>query len=169
MSKPKKLDFRPDEYVVYPAHGVGQIISIEEQEIAGINLELFVVAFEKDKMTLRVPTHKAVEIGLRSLSSPEVVSRAMSTLKGKAKVKRAMWSRRAQEYEQKINSGDLIAIAEVVRDLHRNDDQREQSYSERQLYEAALERLTREVAAVADGDEAAAAEKVDAVLVSRAA
>tara|TARA_B100001057_G_scaffold245334_1_gene245681 strand:- start:125 stop:634 length:510 start_codon:yes stop_codon:yes gene_type:complete len=169
MSKPTKLDFRPDEYVVYPAHGVGQIISIEEQEIAGINLELFVVAFEKDKMTLRVPTHKAVEIGLRSLSSPEVVSRAMSTLKGKAKVKRAMWSRRAQEYEQKINSGDLIAIAEVVRDLHRNDDQREQSYSERQLYEAALERLTREVAAVADGDEAAAAEKVDAVLVSRAA
>ena len=169
MTKDKKLDFRPDEYVVYPAHGVGQIISIEEQEIAGLNLELFVVAFEKDKMTLRVPTHKAVEIGLRSLSSPEVVSRAMSTLKGKAKVKRAMWSRRAQEYEQKINSGDLIAIAEVVRDLYRNDDQREQSYSERQLYEAALERLTREVAAVADGDEAAAAKKVDAVLVSRAA
>ena len=169
MTKAKKLDFRPDEYVVYPAHGVGQIISIEEQEIAGINLELFVVAFEKDKMTLRVPTHKAAEIGLRSLSSPEVVSRAMLTLKGKAKVKRAMWSRRAQEYEQKINSGDLIAIAEVVRDLHRNDDQREQSYSERQLYEAALERLTREVAAVADGDEAAAAKKVDAVLVSRAA
>ena len=169
MTKAKKLDFRRDEYVVYPAHGVGQIISVEEQEIAGLNLELFVVAFEKDKMTLRVPTHKAVEIGLRSLSSPEVVSRAMSTLKGKAKVKRAMWSRRAQEYEQKINSGDLIAIAEVVRDLHRNDDQREQSYSERQLYEAALERLTREVAAVADGDEAAAAKKVDAVLVSRAA
>ena len=169
MTKAKKLDFIPEEYVVYPAHGVGQIISIEEQEIAGLNLELFVVAFEKDKMTLRVPTHKAVEIGLRSLSSPEVVSRAMSTLRGKAKVKRAMWSRRAQEYEQKINSGDLIAIAEVVRDLHRNDDQREQSYSERQLYEAALERLTREVAAVADGDEAAAAKKVDAVLVSRAA
>ncbi len=169
MIKAKKLDFIPDEYVVYPAHGVGQIISIEEQEIAGINLELFVVAFEKDKMTLRVPTHKAVEIGLRSLSSPEVVNRAMLTLKGKAKVKRAMWSRRAQEYEQKINSGDLIAIAEVVRDLHRNDDQREQSYSERQLYEAALERLTREVAAVADGDEVAAAKKVDAVLVSRAA
>ena len=130
---------------------------------------MFVVAFEKDKMTLRVPTHKAVEIGLRSLSSPEVVSRAMTTLRGKAKVKRAMWSRRAQEYEQKINSGDLIAIAEVVRDLHRNDDQREQSYSERQLYEAALERLTREVAAVSDADEAEAAKKVDAVLVSRAA
>ncbi len=141
MSKSKKFEFRPDEYVVYPAHGVGQIVSIEEQEIAGITLELFVISFEKDKMTLRVPTNKATEIGMRSLSSPDVVSKAMTTLKGKAKVKRAMWSRRAQEYEQKINSGDLIAIAEVVRDLHRTDDQREQSYSERQLYEAALERL----------------------------
>ena len=169
MSKSKKLDFKPNEYVVYPAHGVGKIVSVEEQEIAGVSLELFVVSFEKDKMTLRVPTHKATEIGLRSLSSPETVSRAMSTLKGKAKVKRAMWSRRAQEYEQKINSGDLIAIAEVVRDLHRNDEQREQSYSERQLYEAALERLTREVAAVGGGDEDEAAKKVDAVLVSRAA
>ena len=148
---------------------MGQIVSIEEQEIAGITLELFVVSFEKDKMTLRVPTYKAIEIGMRALSSPDVVGRAMTTLKGKAKVKRAMWSRRAQEYEQKINSGDLIAIAEVVRDLHRNDDQREQSYSERQLYEAALERLTREVAAVEDGDEVAAAKKVDDVLVSRAA
>ncbi len=169
MSKSKRNDFRPNEFVVYPAHGVGQIVSIEEQEIAGITLELFVVSFEKDKMTLRVPTYKAIEIGMRALSSPDVVGRAMTTLKGKAKVKRAMWSRRAQEYEQKINSGDLIAIAEVVRDLHRNDDQREQSYSERQLYEAALERLTREVAAVEDGDEVAAAKKVDDVLVSRAA
>merc|ERR1711991_778868 len=137
--------------------------------IAGISLELFVISFEKDKMTLRVPTNKAVEIGMRSLSSPDVVDRALTTLKGKAKVKRAMWSRRAQEYEQKINSGDLIAIAEVVRDLHRADDQREQSYSERQLYEAALERLTRGVAAVDDGDEVSAAKKVDDVLVSRAA
>ncbi|QOL79603.1 CarD family transcriptional regulator [Pseudooceanicola spongiae] len=169
MTKTKKAEFRPNEYVVYPAHGVGQIVSIESQEIAGIPLELFVISFEKDKMTLRVPTHKATEIGMRSLSSPDVVSRAMSTLKGKAKVKRAMWSRRAQEYEQKINSGDLIAIAEVVRDLHRSDDQREQSYSERQLYEAALERLTREVAAVAGGDEVAAAKQVDEVLVGRAA
>ena len=169
MSKSKKPDFRPNEYVVYPAHGVGQIISIEEQQIAGISLELFVISFEKDKMTLRVPTDKAVQIGMRSLSSPDVILKAMTTLKGKAKVKRAMWSRRAQEYEQKINSGDLIAIAEVVRDLHRNDDQREQSYSERQLYEAALERLTREVAAVDNGDEAAATKRVDDVLVSRAA
>ena len=169
MSKSKKPDFRPNEYVVYPAHGVGQIVSIEEQQVAGISLELFVISFEKDKMTLRVPTDKAVQIGMRSLSSPDVILKAMTTLKGKAKVKRAMWSRRAQEYEQKINSGDLIAIAEVVRDLHRNDDQREQSYSERQLYEAALERLTREVAAVDNGDEAAATKRVDDVLISRAA
>ncbi len=169
MTKAKKPDFRPNEYVVYPAHGVGQIVSIEEQEIAGIELELFVISFEKDKMTLRVPTHKATEIGMRSLSSPDVIDAAMKTLRGKAKVKRAMWSRRAQEYEQKINSGDLIAIAEVVRDLHRADDQREQSYSERQLYEAALERLTREVAAVAGGDEVGAAKQVDDVLALRAA
>ena len=169
MNTSKNPDFCPNQFVVYPAHGVGQIISVEEQEIAGIKLELFVVSFEKDKMTLRVPTHKASEIGMRSLSSPEVIEKAMTTLKGKARVKRAMWSRRAQEYEQKINSGDLISIAEVVRDLHRNDDQREQSYSERQLYEAALERLTREVAAVDDGDEISAAQKVDDVLVSRAA
>jgi CarD family transcriptional regulator len=169
MSKSKQTEFRPDDYVVYPAHGVGQIMSIEQQEIAGIALELFVISFEKDKMTLRVPTDKATEIGMRSLSTPDVISQAMVTLKGKAKVKKAMWSRRAQEYEQKINSGDLIAIAEVVRDLHRNDEQREQSYSERQLYEAALERLTREVAAVAGGDEVQAAKQVDEVLVTRAA
>ena len=165
----KKPEFRPNDYVVYPAHGVGKIVSIEEQEIAGLTLELFVISFEKDKMTLRVPTHKATEVGMRSLSTPDVVEQAMKTLKGKAKVKRAMWSRRAQEYEQKINSGDLIAIAEVVRDLHRTDEQREQSYSERQLYEAALERLTREVAAVSGTDEAGAQRQVDDVLVARAA
>ncbi|MCL3883523.1 CarD family transcriptional regulator [Marivita sp. GX14005] len=169
MSKSKKSEFRPNDYVVYPAHGVGQIVSIEEQEIAGITLELFVISFEKDKMTLRVPTHKATEIGMRSLSSPDVVSQAMKVLKGKAKVKKAMWSRRAQEYEQKINSGDLIAIAEVVRDLHRADDQREQSYSERQLYDAALERLTREVGAVSGGDELDAAKQIGEVLDSRTA
>ena len=168
MSKSKKPGFRPDDYVVYPAHGVGRIVSVEKREIAGIELELFVISFEKDKMTLRVPTGKAAEIGMRGLSSPDVVSKAMTTLKGKARIKRVMWSRRAQEYEQKINSGDLIAIAEVVRDLHRTDDQREQSYSERQLYEAALERLTREVAAVSGGDEEAV-RKIDEVLVSRAA
>ena len=148
---------------------MGKIISIEEQEIAGFQMELFVIAFEKDKMTLRVPTDKVESVGMRGLSSPDTVGRAMDTLKGRARVKRAMWSRRAQEYEQKINSGDLIAIAEVVRDLHRNDDQREQSYSERQLYEAALERLTREVAAVGGGDESLAAKQVGDVLMSRAA
>jgi CarD family transcriptional regulator len=144
MSKTRKTEFRPDDYVVYPAHGVGQIISIEAQEIAGLSLEMFVISFEKDKMTLRVPTNKAVEIGMRSLSSPDVISKAMTTLKGKA-------------------------LAEVVRDLHRNDDQREQSYSERQLYEAALERLTREVAAASGADEVQAARQVGEVLVSRAA
>ena len=169
MTKSKKSEFSPNDYVVYPAHGVGQIVSIEKEEIAGISLELFVISFEKDKMMLRVPTNKATEIGMRSLSSPDVIEQALTTLKGKARVKRAMWSRRAQEYEQKINSGDLISIAEVVRDLHRNDEQREQSYSERQLYEAALERLTREVAAVGGGDEVAAAKQVDEVLLSRAA
>jgi len=168
MAKSKKLDFRPKDFIVYPAHGVGQIIDVEEQEIAGLTLEMYVVTFEKDKMTLRVPTDKAIDIGMRSLASPDVIAHAMKILKGKAKVKRAMWSRRAQEYEQKINSGDLIAIAEVVRDLHRNDEQREQSYSERQLYEAALERLTREIAAVSNNDEKTAGEEITSVLVSRA-
>ena len=144
-------------------------MSIEEQEVAGLRLEMFVISFEKDKMTLRVPTARATEIGMRSLASPDMVNRALETLKGKARVKRAMWSRRAQEYEQKINSGDLLSIAEVVRDLHRSDDQREQSYSERQLYEAALDRLTREVAVVSGMDEGGAQKKVELVLTSRAA
>jgi len=170
MSKTRKTnEFRPNDYVVYPAHGVGRIISIEEQDIAGMRLEMFVISFEKDKMTLRVPTSRASEIGMRGLSSPDLVAMALETLRGRARVKRAMWSRRAQEYEQKINSGDLISIAEVVRDLHRNDEQREQSYSERQLYEAALERLTREVAAVSGIDEIKAQQRVDDVLISRAA
>ncbi|MEL6198394.1 MAG: CarD family transcriptional regulator [Pseudomonadota bacterium] len=162
-------DFRANDYVVYPAHGVGKIVSIEEQNVAGMKLELFVISFEKDKMTLRVPTAKAASVGMRSLSSPDLVAKALDTLKGRAKVKRAMWSRRAQEYEQKINSGDLISIAEVVRDLYRAEDQPEQSYSERQLYEAALERLTRELAAVEELDESAATRKVDAVLEAKAA
>lgn len=162
-------EFRPNEFIVYPAHGVGRITAVEEQEIAGISMELFVISFEKDKMTLRVPTAKATSVGMRSLSSPVTVEKALDTLKGRARVKKAMWSRRAQEYEQKINSGDLISIAEVVRDLHRNDDQREQSYSERQLYEAALERLTREVAAVDGTEEGIAQTKIDTVLEARAA
>ena len=169
MTKTKKGDFRANDFVVYPAHGVGRIVSIEEQEIAGTNLELFVISFEKEKMTLRVPTAKAGSVGMRVLSSPDVVGKALETLAGRARVKRAMWSRRAQEYEQKINSGDLISIAEVVRDLHRGEDQPEQSYSERQLYEAALERLTREVAAVERLDDSKAAQRVDEALDKKAA
>ena len=165
----KNYDFQTEEYIVYPAHGVGKIVSVEKHEVAGIELEMFVILFEKDKMTLRIPIEKASAIGLRSVSSPELILKAMETLKGRPRVKRAMWSRRAQEYEQKINSGDLIAIAEVVRDLHRNDEQREQSYSERQLYEAALERLTRELAVVDGVEESAAQAKIDQVLGARAA
>jgi len=144
----QRSGFRTNEYVVYPAHGVGQIIEIDEQEVAGAKLELFVINFEKDKMTLRVPTAKIQSVGMRKLSEAAIVQKGLDTLKGRARVKRTMWSRRAQEYEAKINSGDLIAIAEVVRDLHRLDSQPEQSYSERQLYEAALARMAREVAAV---------------------
>ena len=128
--------FRINEFIVYPAHGVGQIIDIADQEIAGMNLELFVVNFEKEKMVLRVPLEKAKQVGMRKLADSEVMEGAMKTLRGRARIKRTMWSRRAQEYEAKINSGDLIAIAEVVRDLFRNENQPEQSYSERQRYEA---------------------------------
>ena len=143
-----RLGFKVHEFVVYPAHGVGQILSIEEQEIAGAKLELFVINFVKDKMTLRVPTSKIANVGMRKLSDPALVRKALETLKGRARIKRTMWSRRAQEYEAKINSGDIVAIAEVVRDLYRSESQPEQSYSERQLYEAASERLAREIAAV---------------------
>ncbi len=140
--------FKLNEFIVYPAHGVGQIVGIEEQEVAGYKLELFVISFAKDKMTLKVPTPKVASVGMRKLAEADVVRRAMNTLSGRARVKRTMWSRRAQEYEAKINSGDLVSIAEVVRDLYRSDVQPEQSYSERQLYEAALDRLAREIAAV---------------------
>ncbi|GLK68538.1 CarD family transcriptional regulator [Hansschlegelia plantiphila] len=140
--------FKTLEHVVYPSHGVGQIVAIEEQSIAGHTLELFVISFEKDKMTLRVPVAKVASAGMRKLSDDALVAKGLETLTGRARVKKTMWSRRAQEYEAKINSGDLIAIAEVVRDLFRADTQPEQSYSERQLYESALDRMMREVAAV---------------------
>jgi CarD family transcriptional regulator len=142
---------------------------IEEQEVAGTKMELFVITFEKDKMTLRVPTAKAKAVGMRKLSSPDIVATALNTLKGRARIKRTMWSRRAQEYEAKINSGDLVSIAEVVRDLHRASGQPEQSYSERQLYEAALARMAREVAAVERIDEQAAVKRVEGVLTKKAA
>tara|TARA_B100000475_G_C14922944_1_gene284029 strand:- start:42 stop:533 length:492 start_codon:yes stop_codon:yes gene_type:complete len=162
------LDFKTDEFVVYPAHGVGKILAVETQRVADIELEMFIVFFDKDKLTLKVPTAKALEVGMRPLSSREVIEKAILTLKGKARVKRAMWSRRAKEYEDKIYSGDLLSIAEVVRDLHRGED-KEQSYSERQLYEAALERLTREMAIVDGLEEQIAQEKVDEVLGGRTA
>jgi len=144
----QRQGFKTGEAIVYPAHGVGRITAIEEQEIAGFKLELFVVSFEKDKMVLRVPTAKAQAVGMRKLAEPELVQKALVTLTGRARIKRTMWSRRAQEYEAKINSGDLIAVAEVVRDLYRSEAQPEQSYSERQLYEAALDRVVREISAV---------------------
>ena len=140
--------FKAGEYIVYPAHGVGKIVAIEEQEVAGFKLELFVIDFVKDKMTLKVPMPKVLAGAIRKLSSPEAVKKALDTLAGRARIKRTMWSRRAQEYEAKINSGDLVTIAEVVRDLYRSEAQPEQSYSERQLYEAAVDRMAREVAAV---------------------
>ena len=156
--------FKTGEFIVYPAHGVGQILAIEEQEIAGARLELFVISFIKDKMTLRVPTAKVINVGMRKLSDPALVKRALDTLKGRARIKRTMWSRRAQEYEAKINSGDIVAIAEVVRDLYRSESQPEQSYSERQLYEAALDRLSREIAVVQHITETEAIKEVEANL-----
>jgi CarD family transcriptional regulator len=160
----QRQGFKTNEFVVYPAHGVGQILAIEEQEIAGAKLELFVINFIKDKMTLRVPTAKVANVGMRKLSDPALVKRALETLKGRARVKRTMWSRRAQEYEAKINSGDIVAIAEVVRDLYRSESQPEQSYSERQLYEAALDRLSREIAVVQHSTETEAVKEIEAQL-----
>jgi CarD family transcriptional regulator len=169
VEEPKKVltqrqGFKTSEFVVYPAHGVGQILAIEEQEIAGAKLELFVINFMKDKMTLRVPTAKVANVGMRKLSEPALVKRALDTLKGRARVKRTMWSRRAQEYEAKINSGDIVAIAEVVRDLYRSESQPEQSYSERQLYEAALDRLSREIAVVQHVTETEAVKEIEGQL-----
>ena len=169
VEEPKKpatqrQGFKTNEFVVYPAHGVGQILAIEEQEIAGAKLELFVINFMKDKMTLRVPTAKVANVGMRKLSEPALVKKALETLKGRARVKRTMWSRRAQEYEAKINSGDIVAIAEVVRDLYRSESQPEQSYSERQLYEAALDRLSREIAVVQHSTETEAVKEIESQL-----
>lgn len=144
----QRQGFKTGEFIVYPSHGVGQITGIEEQEVAGLSLELFVINFEQDKLTLRVPLAKVKTVGMRKLADEETVAKALTTVTGRARVKRTMWSRRAQEYEPKINSGDLISISEVVRDLFRSEDQPEQSYSERQLFEAAIDRMSREIAAV---------------------
>jgi CarD family transcriptional regulator len=153
--------FRTGESIVYPAHGVGKIVDIEEQEIAGMKLELFVITFVKDKMTLRVPVAKATAVGMRKLADEATVNRAFETVRGRARIKRTMWSRRAQEYEAKINSGDLIAISEVVRDLYRSQAQPEPSYSERQLYEQAIDRMSREVSVIEKISENEAVSKIE--------
>ena len=159
-----QTSFKKNDWVVYPTHGVGKVTGIEEQEIEGHSLKLLVISFEKDRMTLRVPLAKADDSGLRKLSSKEEMKTALKTLKGRSRVRRTMWSRRAQEYEAKINSGDPVSIAEVVRDLHRSAGQPDQSYSERQIYQAALERLSRELAAVEAIDEDAATQKLEDML-----
>jgi len=160
----EEVDYAEGDYVVYPTHGVGRVIGIEQQVISGHKLRLIAIKFEKDRMTLRVPVAKAQESGLRKLSTRKVMDSALAALKGKVRIKRTMWSRRAQEYEAKINSGDPVSIAEVVRDLHRGSDQPDQSYSERQMYQAALDRLAREFAAVEKIDEATAAERLEELL-----
>jgi CarD family transcriptional regulator len=160
----QRLGFKTGEFIIYPAHGLGRIVSIEEQEIAGFKLELFVVSFMKEKMTLRVPTAKVTQVGMRKLSDAATILKALEVLTGRARIKRTMWSRRAQEYEAKINSGDIIAVAEVVRDLYRSEAQPEQSYSERQLYEAALDRLMSEVSAVDDITDTEALKKIEVSL-----
>ena len=161
----KGLEFKVGDAVVYPAHGVGRVAAIETQEVAGYSLEVYVVTFDHEKMTLRVPTKKAATSGLRPLAANDVVSKALTTLKGRARIKRTMWSRRAQEYEAKINSGDPVSIAEVVRELHKAEDA-EQSYIERQMYRAALERLAREVAAIERIDEQEASTRLEKVLIA---
>ncbi|MCY4549961.1 MAG: CarD family transcriptional regulator [Defluviicoccus sp.] len=159
-----KTAFSEGDYVVYPTHGVGRVLGVEDREVAGFDLKLFVISFEAEKMTLRVPVDKVKDSGLRKISSRAKMKTALTTLKGRARGKRTMWSRRAQEYDAKINSGDPVSIAEVVRDLHRAADQPDQSYSERQMYEAALERLAQELALVEKIDRAAAVERLEAVL-----
>ena len=162
----KEMPFVTGDFVVYPTHGVGRVISIETRAIGGVELELFVIRFERDRMTLRIPVRKVSNSGLRRLANKKLMDTALSILRGKARIKRTMWSRRAQEYETKINSGNPIAIAEVVRDLYRNTSQPEQSYSERQIYEQALERLACELAAVEKIDTAAATQKLEKILSS---
>ncbi len=159
-----KSAFNEGDYVVYPSHGVGRINAIEAQEISGYKISVYVVHFDKDRMTLRVPVGKAAGSGLRQLSSQKEMETALAKLRGRSKAKRTMWSRRAQEYEAKINSGDPASIAEVVRDLYRNAGQPDQSYSERQIYQAALDRLVRELAAVEAIDEETATQRLEKML-----
>jgi CarD family transcriptional regulator len=157
---PVKVEFRTGDMVVYPTHGVGTVQGIEDVNVAGISLQVITVTFEENRMTLRVPTNKAASAGLRKLAGPPLVKQALDTLKGRARIKRTMWSRRAQENEAKINSGDPVAIAEVVRDLFRNAGQPDQSFSERQIYEQALDRLAMEFAAIEKTDKPTAIERL---------
>ncbi len=152
--------FAEGDHVVYPTHGVGKVERIATEEIAGHKLELIHITFEENRMTLRVPVAKAKSAGLRKLATRKLFDEALAILKGRARIKRTMWSRRAQEYEAKINSGDPLAIAEVVRDLHRNAGQPDQSFSERQIYEAAMDRLAAELGALERIDKNAAAVKL---------
>ena len=160
----EKLEFKKGDFVVYPAHGVGRVEGIDTFSVSGQDVTLYCITFEQDRMRLKVPVSKAKSSGLRRLSSRDRIKEALSTLQGRSKIRRVMWSRRAQEYESKINSGDPVSIAEVVRDLHRGNDQPEQSYSERQIYQAALERLARELAAVEKIDQTKATQKLENVL-----
>lgn len=164
IKKVEKMDFVAGDFVVYPAHGVGQVEGVEVQMIAGMEVTLYTISFEKDRMRLKLPVSKVKASGLRKLSSKDRLKEALATLQGRSQVRRIMWSRRAQEYEAKINSGDPVSIAEVLRDLKKEGAQDEQSYSERQIYQAALARLAREVAAIEKIDEKKAAEKLEAVL-----
>lgn len=164
LSMVEKLEFKKGDFVVYPAHGVGKIEGVDSFSVAGQDVMLYSISFEQDRMRLKVPVEKAKASGLRRLSSRDRIKEALTTLQGRSRVRRVMWSRRAQEYESKINSGDPVSIAEVVRDLHRGVDQPEQSYSERQIYQAALERLARELAAVEKIDQTKATIKLETVL-----
>ena len=164
MPAAKDIGFKKHDFVVYPTHGVGKVLGIDTQVISGHSLQVITILFDKDRMTLRVPVAKAKNSGLRKLSSRKIMDSALQTLKGRSRTKRAMWSRRAQEYEAKINSGDPVSIAEVVRDLHRNADQPDQSYSERQIYQAALDRFVREYAAVERIDETTATQRIEQML-----
>ncbi len=164
MAKAKQSDYSAGDFVVYPTHGVGKVLGVETQEISGISLELIIIKFDKDRMTLRVPVEKAQNSGLRKLSTRKVMDTALTTLKGRSRAKRTMWNRREQEYEAKINSGDPVSIAEVVRDLHRGDDQPDQPHSQHQMYQAALDRLAQELAALEKIDKVAAAQKLEDML-----
>lgn len=160
----KDYTFNPGDFVVYPAHGVGQVTDIEQTEVAGQKLELIAVNFNKDKLTLRIPMPNARKTGLRQIVTPAAMDEAIHTLKGKAKIKRAQWGKRSQEYMSKINSGDPILVAEVLRDLYKDPEKAEQTYSERQIYEQAMARLVSEYAVVKKIKEEEAISKLENIL-----